>query len=328
MKLLKWSVFVGLLACFGIDAWAATEETISKKLPVQSGGTLVVAVEFGAVEITPGSGTEVTVDVWRKVDRGSKKDEAAFLQDRPVEITCDDGNVNVKSQPKSPRKWWNRGRMSTQAKYVITVPAEFNARVGTAGGNVIVERLSGKVEANTAGGSLKFVSVKGDITGNTAGGSVQAEKTEGELSLNTSGGSISVLNGKGSFKGSTSGGSIKIAGFKGAVKAKSTGGSLSLEGMEGAIEGESTGGSITTAVVVANPAPIRLSSTGGGITIKVPEKAALDLDAEATGGGVQTQIPVMVVGKVERSRIKGAMNGGGSAVVLRSVGGSVKVDKL
>lgn len=328
MNVLIMSVVLGAAASMVTSAQADTEETISKHFAVQPGGALVVNVEFGAVEIKPGSDSQATVSVWRKVQRGSKKDQEAFLRDRPVEMTYDDGILSIKSHPKTRSKWWSRGRMSAQAKYSITVPAQCDAKVTTAGGNVGVERLNGKVEARTAGGSLKLMQVQGNIVGNTSGGSIQTAQTEGQLSLNTSGGSIKVEKGTGSLECSTAGGSIGVADFKGAVNARTSGGSLSLSKVDGAVKGETTGGSITATLVSDAPEPVRLSSTGGSISLSVPAQISGEIDAEATGGTVHTAIPVVVAGKVERTRLKGTINGGGKPLVLRAVGGSVRIEKL
>jgi len=328
MNTLNYRVVLALAAFASFSAAAATEETISKRLPAQQGGTLVVDVEFGSVEISTNATSEVTVDVWRKVKRGSKKDEEAFLRDRPVEILSDDGKFTVRSRAKTKKKVWNWGGGSTEGKYTISVPSQFKATINTAGGSVAVNGLTGNVDANTAGGSLKFGAVTGAINGNTAGGSVRVDKSEGVMKLHTSGGSIHVAGSAGSLEGETSGGSVKVDGFRGSAKVQTSGGSLVLEGMQGGVEGATSGGSIRTVFVGPVSDSVKLSSTGGGITVRIPADSALNLDAEAVGGNVHSDLPVTVVGKIERDKLKGTLNGGGKPVTLRSVGGSIHVEKL
>jgi DUF4097 and DUF4098 domain-containing protein YvlB len=73
---------------------------------------------------------------------------------------------------------------------------------------------------------------------------------------------------------------------------------------------------------------VRLSTSGGGVTVVVSEHAAFSLDAATSAGRVTSDLPVTVIGKVERDRLKGTVNGGGKSVVLRSSAGSIRLKKL
>ncbi len=73
---------------------------------------------------------------------------------------------------------------------------------------------------------------------------------------------------------------------------------------------------------------MRLSTGGGGISVDVPTTAAFNLDAQTGGGTVSTELPVTVVGKLERGRLQGPVNGGGKSVQLRSGGGNIHLRKL
>ncbi len=69
-------------------------------------------------------------------------------------------------------------------------------------------------------------------------------------------------------------------------------------------------------------------TSGGGVTVKVPGNAVFDLDAKTFDGGVRCDLPVTVQGRIENGRLKGAVNGGGPAVVLRSGGGPIHIKKM
>src|SRR5258708_4791593 len=89
------------LTVASLTATAATEEKINKRFTVQPGGTVVVNVEFGAIEVTTNATSEVVVEVWRKIGRSSKSDEEKFLKDNPVNFAQDGDTVTVKSHGKS-----------------------------------------------------------------------------------------------------------------------------------------------------------------------------------------------------------------------------------
>jgi DUF4097 and DUF4098 domain-containing protein YvlB len=72
----------------------------------------------------------------------------------------------------------------------------------------------------------------------------------------------------------------------------------------------------------------RLSSSGGGITVDLEENMALNIDAEASGGGVTCDLPVTVLGRIDKDKLKGTLNGGGQALVVQTSGGSIHLRKL
>ena len=62
-----------LLLVSSCVALAATEEQIQKTFSLDPGGTLVVDVDFGSIEVTTNSTSEVAVNVWRKITRKKRQ---------------------------------------------------------------------------------------------------------------------------------------------------------------------------------------------------------------------------------------------------------------
>jgi len=90
-----------LLFVVSLAAQAATEEQINKRFTASPGGTVVVDVDFGSINVSTNAGSEVVVDVWRKVSRSSKSDEEKFLRDNPVKFDQEGGTVTIKCATKS-----------------------------------------------------------------------------------------------------------------------------------------------------------------------------------------------------------------------------------
>ena len=130
MKLsaLKPTAFLFLVSA--LATLASTEEKLNQRYSVQPGGTVVVEVDFGSVDVSTNATGEVVVDVWRKIGRRKKADEEAFLRDNPVEFAQEGNTVTIRSHGKSRWSWSLSGRNQNEAKYTITVPAQF-ARRGT-----------------------------------------------------------------------------------------------------------------------------------------------------------------------------------------------------
>jgi len=322
-----------LLALIGpvlaLSTFATTEENISKTLPAKSGGTLVVDVDMGSVDVSTHPSDEVSIQVWRKVTRGSKSDEEAYLKDRPVKISSDGDVVTILTKGPNTRSLFSLFKGgSTSAKYTVKVPQKYNARLNTAGGGIKVVNLEGEVKAHTSGGGLDFQRLRGPLEGNTSGGGVKVAECEGALKVSTSGGGISVNGGSGTLNGSTSGGGVTVKDFTGETSVHTSGGSITIDNVPSAVSASTSGGSVHARLPRWEGAPVKLSTSGGSIEVVVPEKSAFNLDASTSGGSVRSELPVTVTGKVERNHLKGPVNGGGNTVHLRSSGGGITVKKL
>lgn len=285
-------------------------------------------VDFGSIDVSTNATSEVLVDVWRKVGRRKKADEEAFLRDNPVEFSQEGKTVMIRSHGKANRTWSLFGRNENDAKYTITVPAQFNAQIKSGGGGVRVVDLTGEVKAQTGGGGLTFARLHGPLNGETGGGGVKAGDCEGALNFRTGGGGIEVTGGSGSLSGSTGGGSVSVGNFQGSAHVSAGGGGLTIENVAGGVDASTGGGSIRAVLPSELSDTVKLSTGGGGISVGLPATAAFDLDAKTSGGSVSTELAVAVVGKMERGRLEGPVNGGGKSVQLRSGGGSIHLKKL
>jgi DUF4097 and DUF4098 domain-containing protein YvlB len=318
-----------LLAMTSCAAIAATEEQTNKTFQVSPGGTLVVDVDFGSIDVATNSADAVNVNVWRKVTRGSAEEEQKFLSEDPVVFVQDGNTVTVRSRPTVKEKfhWFGGFRNLNEAKYTLQVPSRFSARLNTSGGGIAASDLTGEVKANTSGGGLRFARLHGPLNGDTSGGGIHVTDCEGTIKIGTSGGGIEVAGGSGSLDGDTSGGAISVKTFKGPASVSTSGGSITIENVAGKVNGSTSGGSIHASLLSPVPDDVSLSTSGGSVTVNVPAGAAFNLDAESSGGGVHCDLPVTVRGQQEHNRLKGPVNGGGPLLRLETSGGGVHVQQ-
>jgi DUF4097 and DUF4098 domain-containing protein YvlB len=304
------SILLLLTSCATL---AATEEQIKTNFNVAPGGSLVVDVDFGSIDVATSATDEVSVDVWRKVTRKDAADEEQFLRDNPVQFQHEGDTITVRCrQMKEKNRWLNWGSKGYRAegKVTIRVPARFNASLDTSGGAIAVSDLTGKVNADTSGGGIRVVDC------------------EGEIKIETSGGGIELTGGGGSLHGESSGGGVKVKDFRGPVSVESSGGGVTVENVRGKLRAESSGGPVHATLLSPIPGDVSLESSGGGVTVQVPGDAAFNLDAESSGGGVSCDLPITIQGKKKHDELKGAVNGGGPTLKLESSGGGVHVKKL
>ena len=327
-NIMKMTLLALALASF--TALAATEEQTNKTFQVASGGTLVVDVDFGSIEVNTNPTDAVAINVWRKVSRGSAEKEQKFFSDNPVVFVQDGNSITVRSRSKVNEKshWFSSFKNRSEAKYTIEVPAKFSARLNTSGGGITASNLTGEVKADTSGGGLRFAQLHGPLTGDTSGGGIDVTDCDGPIKIQTSGGGIEVSGGSGSLDGETSGGAITVKTFKGPVSMHTSGGGITMENIAGKIKGETSGGSIFAVLLSPLPGDVSLFTSGGGVTVKVPADAAFNLDGETSAGGIRCDLPVTMQGKAHSNRIEGPVNGGGPVVKLGSSGGGIQVQKL
>lgn len=311
-------------------ALATTEEQINRRFAVQPGGTLVVEVDLGSVKVSTNGTSEVVVDVWRKVKRRKKADEEAFLKANPVQFAQEGTTVTVRAQPENGgnrSSFWSRPN-ETDARYTITVPAQFAVQLKTGGGGITVDDVAGDVNVHTGGGGVSLARVHSALTGNSGGGDIRANDCEGVIKLNTGGGGVHVSGGSGSLDLRSGGGNVSAKNFDGPARLNTGGGDVTVERVTGEVSGNSGGGSIHAVLLSEVAEDVKLSTGGGGITVSIPTTAAFNIDAKTSGGSVSTELQVTVVGKMEEGRLVGAVKGGGKAVVLRSGGGNIHLKKL
>ncbi len=318
------ALFVTLAA---FEAFAVTEENIHEARTAKAGGKLVVDVDFGSVEITPGQGDKVLVDAHREVKMSSKEKEQEFLAGAPVIITNEGDTVAVRAIRRKDlgRNFWHLlGSNHNQAQYRIKVPANFNLDLKTAGGDVSAKGVTGKVKADTSGGGLTFIKIQGDLHAETSGGNVGASDCDGLTELNTSGGHIEVAGGRGNLSAETGGGTVTVRNRLGDTRAETNGGRLRFANVTGKLHARTSGGSVSA--ILSNPlaGDVSLETSGGSISVLTPPNAALSIDASTSVGGVRTDLPVARSSGSEDS-LKGTVNGGGTKLFLRSSAGSIDI---
>ena len=319
-----------LLALTSCAALAVTEEQTNKTFQVSPGGTLVVDVDFGSIDVSHQLHRRRHRQRVAESHPWQRGGGAKIPLRNPVVFVQEGNTVTVRSRLTVKEKfhWFGGFRNRNEAKYTIRVPARFSARLNTSGGGIAASDLTGEVKANTSGGGLRFARLHGPLNGDTSGGGIHVTDCEGTIKVDTSGGGIEVTGGSGSLDGDTSGGSITVKNFKGPASVSTSGGSITIENVAGKVKGGTSGGSIHAALLSPVPDDVSLSTSGGRVTVNVPADAAFNLDAESSGGGVHCDLPVTVQGQQEHNRLKGPVNGGGPVLRLETSGGGVHVQQL
>ena len=226
------------------------------------------------------------------------------------------------------------------ASFDISVPANVNTNLTTAGGDIILEGLNGKQEFTTSGGKLTILHVTGDINGATSGGNVLADnckqniklstsggtmianKCEGKIDLSTAGGKIILANLDGEIRAATSSGDIVAKNIKGSLNASDVAGNIVLAGLSCKVEATTTKGDLY-ADVSGLVYTARLNVNGGDLKIVLPKQlsATLDLNGDKiTSAELQNFKGIRQTGK-----LSGDLNSGGAKLIATDTGGTMEI---
>ena len=316
--MLRHSRIAILIAFAATSVFAAAGEPVHRTFNVAPGGTLTIDADVGDIQVTPGGGNTVTVDVTQRSRTNRFMDVTAEQQ----------GNdVIVRGKFEGGQRWFNRN-FNGDAKFVVSVPSRYNVDLSTSGGDIGVGDLQGQARAKTSGGGIKLGAIEGPVNAHTSGGDISVGGARGAADLYTSGGGIDIGDVGGNLQAKTSGGSVEVRRAGGDVFIRSSGGGIEIGDAAGTVNAETSGGSIRARLSSQPRNDSRLSTSGGGITISLAPNFSLDVDAHTSGGDVETDVPVTLLGHQRESALEGKINGGGPKLVLRSSGGDIRIRKL
>ena len=272
---------------------ASAEEWLEHRVAVEPGGTLFVDLDRGSVEVDSHDQDEVVVEASA---RGWSAGLVRFTLERNGNDVVIDGSID---------HWMPAlfGRPKIQVRCLV--PRRYSVEVETRGGRVEIDEISGRVYATTRGSRVQLNRIDGPALVRTSGGSVKVRELTGDLRVKTSGGSI------------------KLERIDGNVEARTSGGSIDADDVGGQLDAHTSGASVRARF--RHEPWGRLETSGGSIKIECDRDSAFDLDAATSGGTVKLSLELDPGAEVSSTRARGPVNGGGSPLVLRTSGGSIKI---
>ncbi len=265
----------------------AIGDEIREHLEVEPGGTLLITLSVGSIEIGTHDADVVEIEA-----SGSARCRLRY-EDRDTRVYC------------GPRGFFGIGTPRTRLR--VRVPELYSVRARTGGGWIEIEDLDGEIDARTGGGRIEVDGARGLVKLHSAAGSVRVDNVDGDLEV------------------VTKGGSLRVADVTGRVQANVNGGSIRLDEVGGPVEARAVGGSIDVRFVSDPSGSLR--TEGGHIEVEFPEDSVLTLDAATVGGKVRLESEIEISGRRAGfgDRIRGKINGGGGELRLRTRGGSIRI---
>lgn len=213
-------------------------------------------------------------------------------------------NVNGRISVSS----WDQPRIRIQAEKVVSRSDDSDAKKTMSGLRVeITANATGvtarTVQPNDHGGSLLDL-LFGGGGGTNVNYTVTVPRTANVRVSNTNGG-------------------VQLSSVSGDLHVETTNGGVDLTRCAGAANVETTNGHIHAELATVDKS-VHLETTNGAIELVVPEKLGANVVAETTNGSVSSDLPVLAK-TMGRNEIRGAINGGGADVTLRTTNGGIRI---
>ena len=149
------------------------------------------------------------------------------------------------------------------------------------------------------------------------------------LDLHSGDGHILVNGVTGQARLDTGDGHITVQNFTGNLRGHTGDGHMSIDGSFSDLELRTGDGHINLVVhpgsKMANGWLVHTSD--GRVEAKLPEDLACELYAHTGDGHIQLDMPVTVSGSIERTRVRGKLNGGGPLLEITTGDGSIRIGK-
>jgi len=298
-----------------------------------------VETSGGSITVSGASGEAPRIEVYIRGNNNSElsREEIKKRLDEDYELEVSVSNHELHAWAKRKHEggfnWDWRKQLSISFK--IYVPKQVNTHLGTSGGSIHLDNLSGDENFSTSGGSLHLNHLAGIIKGETSGGSIEVSNSSENINLETSGGSIHADNCNGKIKLETSGGSLGLESLKGSINANTSGGSVQGNNIDGELITGTSGGSVNlTRLSCSLQAStsggsmhvellhvgkyVKLDDSGGHIDLRLPLKQGFNLDLSAN----RINKPELsnFNGEWEKDHVHGTVNGGGVPVHIDASG--------
>ncbi|NWF88705.1 MAG: DUF4097 family beta strand repeat protein [Ignavibacteriaceae bacterium] len=284
-------------SCTDIDNVDENLKIIHEKtFTILPGKDLHLDASLGNINVTSWSKNEVHIKI---LGNAKAKEKVEFL--------FNESEDKIEIQAKYD---WSLFMSLKNVKLIfeIQVPREFN------------------LKTITAGGDIKIQDVKGKIYSRTSGGDIILSQVNGKTDIGTSGGDISFNNSYGDINASTSGGNIKGNKFSGKIEVSTSGGDIELIGSDSRIFGTTSGGDITLDYSGQNHG-IELETSGGDINVSMPKDINAQAHFSTSGGSIKSEFKGNNAIEISSSKFEAEINDGGNAIVLKTSGGDITVRK-
>lgn len=304
------------------------EGSFQRTLSVSGQPDIEVVTGSGQIDVRPGSGGSIEISARVRADDswGSRRRSSLSAAERVRRI---EANPPIEQSGATVRIGHiadEELRDGVSISYTLRVPAASALRARTGSGSQEIEGVGGGVDASSGSGSLRLRDVGTRLRASTGSGSISAETVRGGFHATTGSGSITASGVSGPVVAKTGSGGIDVAQTAGGdVQVSSGSGTVRLRGVRGAVAADTASGGLSIEGELTGD--WQLSAASGSIDIRLPQNQGFQLDANTGSGGIDVDFPVTVTGRIDRRSLRGAVQGGGPLLRVRTSSGGISIQK-
>ncbi len=303
----------------------------------------------GTVEVVPGGGPDVVVEVTRQgaaagrlqveVGRAGGREtlRVVYPGDRVVYGRArgssrmrvrDDGTFFGGGRSGRDVVVSSRGRgLEAHADLLVRAPPGGDVAVYVGVGEALARGLQARLRVETGSGSVEVEDVLGDVDVDTGSGSVVVVGVEGHVHVDTGSGAVRLNRVTGpALEVDTGAGAVEGRDVSAETVHVDTGsGRIRFDGLAAPrIECDTGAGSVHLSLA-ADVDRLVVDTGSGGVTLLVPDQLGAELRLDAGSGRISVDAPGAVVDVSKRGYLRGTLGDGVGRVVVDTGSGNVKV---
>ena len=228
---------------------------------------------------------------------------------------------------------------------LVSVAGKVVAKTGGPG-KIVLKECRSDINVESGVGNIELGSITGEVIAKTGGpGKVVLKECQSDINVESGVGNIELVSVAGRVIAKTGGpgkvmlrecqsdvnvesgvGNIELGSITGEVIAKTGGpGKVVLKECQSGVDAASGIGNIHAEIPTQLMYPWTLRTSGPGkIEVVLSSSTAVNIDAE-TRGSISSDIPIQVQGLLTEDKLKGALNGGGPLLKLRTSLGEIRL---
>jgi hypothetical protein len=264
-------------------------ERDEKRFTVTGVAELHLTTFDGHIEVRGWDRDEVVVEIEK---RGQDKDVVSRMT---IVAEQKDNTVTIDARYSGSSTYIGIGTFtSPSARLIVSAPRRVNVVARSGDGNILADRIEGRLEFKTADGRVQLVETSGDVLVETGDGSIQLEDVAGRIEARTDDGTV------------------RVTGQPSALRVRSGDGSIVLRVRRGTV--------MTDDWLV--------TTSDGSIVAELPEDFNAMIEAEP-GSDSRARSDLELTnaegGTRDQRALRGQLGAGGKRLTLRTGDGSVRL---
>jgi hypothetical protein len=305
----------------------------------------------GSVEIVPGSGGEVVVQVTRGGSDAGRLElsvmevdgrEALIIRypddqviypemgrgsNTQIRVRDDGTFFGGRSSGGDQIRISGSGRgMEAWADLRIAVPRGSDFALFLAVGETRMQDVDGDLLIDTGAGPVHARGGAGELEVDTGSGEVTVEGFDGDLTVDTGSGGVEISDVRGSeVTVDTGSGSVRGSGISSAVLEVDTGsGEIDLSGVAAAEITLDTGSGSVAVELLEDVDMMEVDTGSGAVTVRVPVSLGARVDLDTGGGGIDVDVPLEIQ-SAKRDHVRGVLGDGRGTIVIDTGSGGIRL---